>query len=163
MGAFGPRCCLQSCIWDELLSLPGLAEAPSKQLQGCLEGEVHTQNDRRQEPFEDKPKASLADAKFTKADSRAIADWYESYGYGPDMIAEAAAYAGEKKSVKYVNGILRAWYTKGYKTVRDVMAESAMGSSNVQAAAPAVKHNILGGGLRRAPRVPGMPQEGKTQ
>ena len=101
----------------------------------------------------------LADAKFTKADSRAIADWYESYGYG----AEAAAYAGEKKSVKYVNGILRAWYTKGYKTVRDVMAESAMGSSNVQAAAPAVKHNILGGGLRRAPRVPGMPQEGKTQ
>ena len=105
----------------------------------------------------------LSDAKFTKADSRAIADWYESYGYGPDMIAEAAAYAGEKKSVKYVNGILRAWYTKGYKTVRDVMAESAMGSSNVQAAAPAVKHNILGGGLRRAPRVPGMPQEGKTQ
>jgi DnaD/phage-associated family protein len=105
----------------------------------------------------------LADAKFTKADSRAIADWYESYGYGPDMIAEAAAYAGEKKSVKYVNGILRAWYTKGYKTVRDVMAESAMGSSNVQAAAPAVKHNILGGGLRRAPRVPGMPKEGKTQ
>ena len=105
----------------------------------------------------------LADAKFTKADSRAIADWYESYGYGPDMIAEAAGYAGEKKSVKYVNGILRAWYTKGYKTVRDVMAESAMGSSNVQAAAPAVKHNILGGGLRRAPRVPGMPQEGKTQ
>ena len=105
----------------------------------------------------------LADAKFTKADSRAIADWYESYGSGPDMIAEAAAYAGEKKSVKSVNGILRAWYTKGYKTVRDVMAESAMGSSNVQAAAPAVKHNILGGGLRRAPRVPGMPQEGKTQ
>ena len=100
----------------------------------------------------------LADAKFTKADSRAIADCY-----GPDRIAEAAAYAGEKKSVKYVNGILRAWYTKGYKTVRDVMAESAMGSSNVQAAAPAVKHNILGGGLRRAPRVPGMPQEGKTQ
>ena len=37
-----------------------------------------------------------------KTDSRAIADWYESYGYGPDMIAEAAAYAGEKKSVKYV-------------------------------------------------------------
>ena len=66
MGDFGPRCCLQSCIWDELLALPGLAEAPSKQLQGCLEGEVHTQNDRRQEPFEDKPKASLADAKFKK-------------------------------------------------------------------------------------------------
>ena len=66
MGAFGPRYCLQNCIWDELLSLPGLAEAPSKRPQGCLEGEVHTQNDRRQEPFEDKPKASLADAKLKK-------------------------------------------------------------------------------------------------
>ena len=105
----------------------------------------------------------LADAKFTKAESRAVTDWYESYGYGPEMIAEAIAYAGEKKNVKYVNGILRAWYTKGHKTVRDVMAESAMGGHNVQAAAPAVTHNILGGGLRRAPRVPGMPQEGKTQ
>ena len=105
----------------------------------------------------------LADAKFTKADSRAIADWYESYGYGPDMIAEAAAYAGEKKSVKYVNGILRAWYTKGYKTVRDVMAESAMGSSNVQAAAPAVKHNILDGGLRRALRKAGHAAGRETQ
>ena len=99
----------------------------------------------------------LADAKFTKAESRAVTDWYESYGYGPEMIAEAIAYAGEKKNVKYVNGILRAWYTKGHKTVRDAMAESAMGGHNVQAAAPAVTHNILGGGLRRAPRVPGMP------
>ncbi len=95
----------------------------------------------------------LADAKFTKSESRAIADWYESFGYDAPMIAEAIAYAGEKKSVKYVNGILRAWYTKGYKTVRDVMAESALQAGNV-AAAPAAQHNILGGGLRRAPRVP---------
>lgn len=101
----------------------------------------------------------IPDAKFTKAECRAIADWYENYGYGPDMIAEAIAYAGEKKNVKYINGILRAWYTKGHRTVRDVMAESAVSGSNVQAAAPAVTHNILGGGLRRAPRVPGAPQE----
>ena len=96
----------------------------------------------------------LADAKFTKAESRAVVDWYESFGYDAAMIAEAIAHAGEKKSVKYVNGILRAWHTKGYKTVRDVMAESALQAENVRAAEPAAQHNILGGGLRRAPRIP---------
>ncbi len=39
----------------------------------------------------------FADAKFTKAESRAIADWYESFGYDAAMIAEAIAYADEKK------------------------------------------------------------------
>lgn len=102
----------------------------------------------------------LADAKFTKAESRAIADWYESFGYDAAMIAEAIAYADEgKKNVKYVNGILRAWYTKGYKTVRDVMAESALQAENVRIAEPAVQHNILGGGLRRAPRIPKTPDQ----
>ncbi|MBD5093960.1 MAG: DnaD domain protein [Subdoligranulum sp.] len=103
----------------------------------------------------------LKDAKFTKAEGRAIADWYESFGYDAAMIAEAIAYADEKKNVKYVNGILRAWYTKGYKTVRDVMAGSAQQAENVRAAEPAARHNILGGGLRRAPRIPNMP-DGQT-
>lgn len=105
----------------------------------------------------------LADAKFTKAESRAIADWYESFGYDAAMIAEAIAYAGEKKSVKYVNGILRAWHTRGYQTVRDVMAESARQAENIRAAEPEAKHNILGGGLRRAPRIPNLPgKEGEA-
>ena len=79
------------------------------------------------------------------------------------MIAEAIAYADEKKNVKYVNGILRAWYTKGYRTVRDVMDESARRAENVRAAEPAATHNILGGGLRRAPRIPKTPgKEGET-
>lgn len=97
----------------------------------------------------------LPDAKFTRAESRAIADWYESFGYGSQMIAEAIAYAGEKKTVKYVNGILRAWHTRGLRTVGDVMAESAAQGSNLQPAATAAPHNILGSGLRRAPQIPG--------
>lgn len=104
----------------------------------------------------------LTDAKFTKAESRAIADWYENFGYDAAMIAEAIAHAGEKKNVKYVNGILRAWHTKGYKTVRDVMAESALQAENVRAAEPAAQHNILGGGLRRAPRIPKRPDARMT-
>ncbi len=106
---------------------------------------------------------ALPDAKFTRAESRCIAEWYEVYGYGADMIIEAIAYAGEKKTVKYVNGILRAWYTKGYRDVRDVMSESAVTGGNVRAAEPTVKHNILGGGLRRAPRVPKPHQEGDSK
>ena len=71
------------------VSIPG--EAPSA-ICVCWTNARPTKRNRKA--------AGTCDAKFTKADSRAIADWYESYGYGPDMIAEAAAYAGEKKSVK---------------------------------------------------------------
>lgn len=106
---------------------------------------------------------SLPDAKFTRAESRCIAEWYEVYGYGADMIVEAIAYAGEKKTVKYVNGILRAWYTKGYKDVRDVMNESAASAGNIRAVEPAAKHNILGGGIRRAPTVPKTPPKGDSK
>ena len=53
-------------------------------------------------------------------------------GNGQSELAEAIAYAGEKKNPRYVNGILRAWYTKGYKTVRDVIADSAGTMQNVQ-------------------------------
>ena len=68
----------------------------------------------------------LKDAKFTKAEQRAIAVWYEDFQYDESMIVEAIAYAGEKSSVRYVNGILRAWHSKGYRTVRDVMSSSAL-------------------------------------
>lgn len=92
----------------------------------------------------------LEDAKFTKAEQRAIACWYEEFQYGEDMIAEAIAYAGEKSSVRYVNGILRAWHSKGYRTVRDVINDSALCAKNVQPTNPNAK-SVLGKGPRRAP------------
>ncbi|BFJ86391.1 hypothetical protein Ruko_28080 [Ruthenibacterium sp. TH_2024_36131] len=92
----------------------------------------------------------LADAKFTKAERRAIASWYEDFQYQEDMIAEAIAYAGEKSSVRYVNGILRAWHSKGYQTVRDVINDSSLTAKNVQPTNPNAK-SILGKGPRRAP------------
>ena len=66
------------------------------------------------------------------------------------MIAEALAYAGEKGNVRYVNGILRTWHTKGYHTVRDVMAESAATMQNIQVTNPHAQ-TVLNGGLRPAP------------
>lgn len=92
----------------------------------------------------------LADAKFTKAERRAIASWYEDFQYQEDMIAEAIAYAGEKSSVRYVNGILRAWHSKGYQTVRDVINDSSLTAKNVQPTNPNAK-SILSKGPRRAP------------
>ena len=93
----------------------------------------------------------LENAKFTKLEKNMIAAWFEEYGYGREMIAEALAEAGEHRTVRYVNGILRAWYTKGHRTVRDVMAESAGTMRNFQPASPAPKP-VLGRGLRRVPK-----------
>ena len=92
----------------------------------------------------------LKDAKFTKAEQRAIAVWYEDFQYDESMIVEAIAYAGEKSSVRYVNGILRAWHSKGYRTVRDVMSSSALNTQNVQPTSPNAK-SVLGKGARRVP------------
>ena len=58
--------------------------------------------------------------------------------------------AGDKKDVRYIGGILRKWYTKGYKTARDVLAAQRDTMQNVQPAAlPAER--VLAGGPRRAP------------
>jgi DnaD/phage-associated family protein len=93
---------------------------------------------------------NLPDAKFTKAERSLIVTWYEEFGYDDAMIAEAIAYAGEKKNPRYVNGILRAWYTKGLRTVRDVIAQSADTMQNIQVDNPHAKP-ILGNAPRRAP------------
>ncbi len=92
----------------------------------------------------------LEHAKFTKKDSVQIAVWHEEYGFNEDMIAEAISYAGEKKSVNYVNGILRNWYGKGYKTVRDVMDANSDKMQNVQVTNPKTT-DVLSRSIRRAP------------
>ena len=67
------------------------------------------------------------------------------------MIAEALAEAGGHRTVRYVNGILRAWFTKGHRTVRDVMAENAGAMRNFQPAAPSSRP-VLSKGLRHVPK-----------
>lgn len=108
---------------------------------------------------------ALDEPKFTKAERALIADWYENFGYDDSMVTEAIAYAGEKKSVRYVGGILRAWYSKGYKTVRDVMRESAGTMQNLQPAASSARNSaVLSGGLKRAPSfLPGGAQPNHPQ
>ena len=91
-----------------------------------------------------------SDAALTKSERALINEWYEGFGFGDDMVAEALGYAGERRTVRYLNGILRKWYGKGWKTVRDVMSESASKMQNIQTSNPHAR-DVMTGGLRRAP------------
>lgn len=91
-----------------------------------------------------------SDAALTKSERTLINEWYEGFGYDDDMVAEALGYAGERRTIRYVNGILRKWYGKGWRTVRDVMAESSTKMQNVQTSNPHAR-DVMTGGLRRAP------------
>jgi len=63
----------------------------------------------------------LAGDAFTLAEKRKIAQWYEEYGYGPEMIEAARLAAGDKRNeVKYLAGILKKWHAKGYQAPKDI-------------------------------------------
>lgn len=59
---------------------------------------------------------------FGFAQKAAITSWYEKYGFGTEMVRLAAQIGGGEKgrSIPYINAILRSWYAKGYRTVRDI-------------------------------------------
>lgn len=92
----------------------------------------------------------LEEAGLTKAERRAIDAWFEQLGYDGPMITEAAASAGEKKSVRYVGGILRKWHAGGLRTVKDVLDAGRGAMQNLQPAGPAARP-VLRGKARRAP------------
>lgn len=62
---------------------------------------------------------------LTLGAKKAIARWYEVFGYNDDMVTEAAVQAGAKKDVWYLNGILKSWQAKGLRTVHDVRGGGA--------------------------------------
>lgn len=58
---------------------------------------------------------------FSYADKKKIAQWFEDFGYDLDMIDLARLTAGDKAGdVKYLHAILKKWYAKGHRTLRDV-------------------------------------------
>jgi len=59
-------------------------------------------------------------AALTLGGKKAIARWYEVYGYDDAMVQEAAVQAGPKRDLWYWNSILKTWNAKGLRTVRDV-------------------------------------------
>ncbi len=76
--------------------------------------------------------------KFTLTEKKAIASWFEELHYDIAMVQEACLYAEGKKSVRYINGIFKKWYSKGWRTVKDVQASQAISGVNVQPSASPV-------------------------
>ena len=72
----------------------------------------------------------IADTELTLGGRKAIARWYEVYGYDDAMVQEAAVQAGPKRDLWYWNSILKTWNAKGLRTVHDVRGPVAgMGAS----------------------------------
>lgn len=79
----------------------------------------------------------LSPDALTLTERTRIAQWTEEFGYGEDMVREALLHAGEKREVRYLHGILKAWHAKGWRTVQQVRGDGALTGSNVRADRPA--------------------------
>ena len=58
--------------------------------------------------------------ELTLGGRKAIARWYEVYGYDDAMVQEVAVQAGPKRDLWYWNSIMKTWNAKGLRNVHDV-------------------------------------------
>ena len=90
--------------------------------------------------------------ELTLGGRKAIARWYEVYGYDDAMVQEAAIQAGPKRDLWYWNSILKTWNAKGLRSIHDVRGPvAAAGASRnirVDRAAPS-GNDILKNATRR--------------
>ena len=96
----------------------------------------------------------VATAELTLGGRKAIARWYEVYGYDDAMVQEAAVQAGPKRDLWYWNSILKTWNAKGLRTVHDVRAPvaAAGASRNIRVDREAPSGNdFLKNAARRRP------------
>jgi hypothetical protein len=99
----------------------------------------------------------ITDAELTLGGRKAIARWYEVYGYDDAMIQEAAIQAGPKKDLWYWNSIIKTWNAKGLRTVHDVRGGGALAggaSRNIRVDREAPSGNdFLKGAMERPRRL----------
>ena len=72
-------------------------------------------------------------AALTRWERGAIARWHEEWGIGREMIDEALLRAGDKTTIRYVDGILRAWRAQGITTVAAARGQGQLAGSNILA------------------------------
>lgn len=75
----------------------------------------------------------IAPTALTRWERGAIARWHEEWGIGRDMIDEALLRAGSKNTIRYVDGILRAWRAQGITTVAAARGQGQLSGSNILA------------------------------
>ena len=73
----------------------------------------------------------IAPRDLTNWERRAIARWHEEMGVGHEMIDEALLRANGKNTVRYVDGILRAWRAQGITTVEAARKQGQLEGSNI--------------------------------
>lgn len=88
---------------------------------------------------------------LTMADKRCIRRWYEEYSYSDAMIEEAVLHGNGSKDPKYINGILKSWYAKGWRTPVDARGNGSLEGSNVRVDRAAPSGNDI---LQRPARRP---------
>ena len=88
---------------------------------------------------------------LTMADKRCICRWFEEYGYNQSMVEEAILHGNGSKDAKYINGILKSWYAKGWRTPADTRGNGSLEGSNARVDRPAPSGNDI---LQRATRRP---------
>ena len=69
--------------------------------------------------------------KLTRWERTAITRWYEEWGFDDAMIEEALLHAEAHRTVRYVDGILRAWRAQGLLTVAAVRGKGQLAGSNI--------------------------------
>lgn len=88
---------------------------------------------------------------FTLAEKKKIAQWYEEYAFTDEMVEAARMAAGEHAGeVKYIAGILKKWYAKGYRNPRQVQQAEVGTNLRAVKAAP-VKDDLLAGASQYVP------------
>ena len=106
---------------------------------GILTGEdaeryLHLSEQRKKRELEVSELLYATNKKFTPSEKEMICTWFETYQYTLAMIQETLLYidSKEKYTVRYINSIIKSWYAKGWRTVRDVQASKAITGMNVQ-------------------------------
>ena len=69
--------------------------------------------------------------KLTRWERTAITRWHEEWGFDDAMIEEALLHAEAHRTVRYVDGILRAWRAQGLLTVDAVRGKGQLAGSNI--------------------------------
>ena len=117
------------------------AAAVCRELQRWREAGVETGEDAerylKQEALRAQRRAQTAALfgagadKLTRWERTAITRWYEEWGFDDAMIEEALLRAEAHRTVRYVDGILRAWRAQGLLTVDAVRGKGQLAGSNI--------------------------------
>ncbi len=93
--------------------------------------ELHLERMERRQNLKQNVASIIGVQSITYAESLLVFRWYDEYNFDDKMIKEAVLFAGEKCTVRYINGILKRWNEQGFKTIKEVRAANTGSNINV--------------------------------